>query len=387
MRQAVLSMRLRKIPRYGAVMKFLIPTEPDDTHAILVKIALETLGHDVSFLFTADHPTLQKNSVFIDNQRYRWQSVDNYQALVGDHYDVVWWRRARRPYLPKGWVDLKDHTFVVRENHLFFESFTSNLAPDAWWVNDKSSANRANFKLLQLKIASECGFTIPTTLCSNDVDEIKQFIKNHPEGVVYKPMCAHFWFESTHTKVTYTAQVQLKDLPKHRLVQAVPGIFQAEIQKKFELRITCFGEYLVAAKLHSQQHVDGVIDWRAIRGSRMLVELYELPEEITNNIRLFMQRMGLVFGAFDVIVTPDDEYVFLEVNEQGQFLWIEEFNPDIKMLDMFVQFILHRSVEFEWDPQCCVHSIDAYRAQMKEVFDTNIQRHVQVNAMRDEVNV
>lgn len=368
-------------------MKFLIPTEPDDTHAILVKLALETLGHDVSFLFTADHPTLQKNSVFIDNQRYQWQSVDNYQALVDDQYDVVWWRRARRPYLPKGWVDAKDYAFVLRENNLFFESFTSNLAPDAWWINNKSSANRANFKLLQLKIASECGFTIPTTLCSNDLEEIKQFIKNHPEGVVYKPMCSHFWFEPAHTKVTYTAQVQCNDLPKRRLVQAVPGIFQAKIQKKFELRITCFGQYLVAAKLHSQQHVDGMIDWRAIRGPRMLVEPYELPEEISDSIRLFMQRMDLVFGAFDVIVTPDDEYVFLEVNEQGQFLWIEEFNPDIKMLDIFVQFMLHRSVEFEWDAQRCVHSIDAYRTQMKEVFDTNTQRHVQVNAMRDEVNV
>ena len=36
-----------------------------------------------------------------------------------------------------------------------------------------------------------------------------------------------------------------------------------------------------------------------------------------------MRKMGLVFCALDFIVTQDDEYVFLEVNEQGQFLWIE----------------------------------------------------------------
>ncbi len=365
---------------YGAVMKFLIPTEPDDTHAILVKIALETLGHDVSLLFTADHPTLQKNSIFIDNQRYQWQSVDKDTAIFSEHYDVVWWRRARRPYLPKQSVHAKDYVFVARENNLFFESFTSNLAPDAWWVNSKDAAYRANFKLLQLKIASECGFMIPTTLCSNDPQEIQQFLhSNEKTGVVYKPMCSHFWFEALQTKITYTARVKNKNLPKRHILQTVPGIFQIEIKKKFELRITCFGNYLVAAKLHSQKYPDGMIDWRAIHSARMLIEPFDLPEAVSHNIRLFMQRMGLVFGAFDMIVTPDDEYVFLEVNEQGQFLWIEEFNSDFKMLDIFIQFMLQRSVTFTWDPESCTHSIEKYRRQMKDIYDVNMKHHVQVN--------
>ena len=38
-------------------MKFLIATEPDDTHAILVKLVLEDLGYSVRLLFTADQPT------------------------------------------------------------------------------------------------------------------------------------------------------------------------------------------------------------------------------------------------------------------------------------------------------------------------------------------
>lgn len=363
-------------------MKFLIPTEPDDTHAILVKIALEKLEHHVSFLFTADQPTLQKNSIFIDNQRYQWQSVDEETALFADHYDVVWWRRARRPYLPKQMVHVKDYAFVSRENTLFFESFTSNLAPDAWWINRKEAAYRANFKLLQLKIASECGFLIPTTLCSNDPQEIKQFIHAYEqEGVVYKPMCSHFWFESQHTKITYTARVKSQYLPKQPVLQAVPGIFQVEIKKKFELRITCFGQYLVAAKLHSQQHSDGMIDWRAIHHARMLVEPFELPEEIAQAIRLFMQRMGLVFGALDMIVTPENEYIFLEVNEQGQFLWLEEFSSDFKMLDIFIQFMLQRSVNFTWDPTQYTHSIAAYRDEMKTIYDKNMQQHVRVNQL------
>ncbi|PJD92518.1 MAG: hypothetical protein CK424_05285 [Legionella sp.] len=361
-------------------MKFLIPTEPDDTHAILVKLALETLGHDVILMFTADCPTLQKNSVFIDTQRYQWQSVDAQDAILENDYDVVWWRRARRPYVPKENVHVQDYAFVVKENLLFFESFTANLAPHAWWVNSKEAASRANFKLLQLKIASECGLTIPTTLCSNDPQEIKQFLQTYDQsGVVYKPLCSYFWFETLQTKITYTAQVKKMQLPKQKLLQTLPGIFQVEIEKKFELRITCFGHYLVAAKLHSQKHPDGLIDWRAIRGKKMMVEPFDLPEKIAQKLRQFMQRIGLVFGAFDVIVTPEDDYVFLEVNEQGQFLWIEEFNSEFKMLDIFIQFLLHRSIDFKWDASACCHSIERYRSQMQHLYEYNIKRHIRLN--------
>jgi glutathione synthase/RimK-type ligase-like ATP-grasp enzyme len=33
--------------------------------------------------------------------------------------------------------------------------------------------------------------------------------------------------------------------------------------------------------------------------------------------------MKLNFGCFDFIVTPEGEYVFLECNPNGQWLWIE----------------------------------------------------------------
>jgi glutathione synthase/RimK-type ligase-like ATP-grasp enzyme len=366
-------------------MKFLIPTEPDDTHAILVSLALQDMGYVVTPLFTADHPTQQKNSVFIDMSHYQWKSIDDYEEIIENNYDVVWWRRARKPYLPKESVHTEDYAFVARENILFFESFTSNLAPNAWWINSKEAAQRANFKLLQLKIASECGFVIPTTLCSNDPQEIKQFIAEHEaSGVVYKPMCSHFWFESTHTKISYTARVHPQELPQQQVLQKVPGIFQVEMKKKFELRVTCFGDYVVAAKLNSQKHPDGIVDWRAIRGTKMLIEPYELPESVAQSIRLFMHRLGIVFGSFDFIVTPDDAYVFLEVNEQGQFLWIEEYNPQFKMLDMFIQFIVNATVDFQWDEQQCEHTIERYRTRMQAMYNRNMQRHVGLNTPKTQ---
>lgn len=36
-----------------------------------------------------------------------------------------------------------------------------------------------------------------------------------------------------------------------------------------------------------------------------------------------MEKMGLNYGAIDLIVTPDDQFVFLEVNPSGAWGWIE----------------------------------------------------------------
>jgi glutathione synthase/RimK-type ligase-like ATP-grasp enzyme len=361
-------------------MKYLIPTEPDDTHAILVKLALEKLGHQVTLIFTADQPTRQKNSVFIDITNYRWQSSDRYESILDNDYDVVWWRRARKPYLPKEISHPDDYKFLVRENTLFYESFTHNMAPNAWWINPKEAANRANFKLLQLKIASECGMTIPTTLCSNDPEEIHDFVRKHEAlGVIYKPLCANVWFEKDHTKIVYTSRISCSDLPTNQALQHSPGIFQKEVKKKYELRVTCFGDYLVAAKLNSQVHADGLIDWRAIRSEQMAIEPYDLPEAVANKIRKFMRTIGIVFGSFDFIVTPEGDYIFLEVNEQGQFLWIEEYNPSFKMLDIFIQFLMQKRVDFKWDSNGIEHSIQNYRDEIDLIYTQNMHRHIDLN--------
>ena len=37
-----------------------------------------------------------------------------------------------------------------------------------------------------------------------------------------------------------------------------------------------------------------------------------------------MEILGLVYGALDFIVTPDNRWIFLEINCMGQYLWIEE---------------------------------------------------------------
>ena len=59
-----------------------------------------------------------------------------------------------------------------------------------------------------------------------------------------------------------------------------------------------------------------------------------------------MQSLGVVFGAFDFIVQPNGDYVFLGVNEMGQFLWFAEENSHFALLDTFVKFLISRRPDF-----------------------------------------
>ena len=150
-------------------------------------------------------------------------------------------------------------------------------------------------------------------------------------------------------------------------------------KKKFELRIVYCGGYMVAAKLDSQSHDESKTDWRAMDATKLQLEPYQLPEKLANQIRQFMAQLGLVFGSLDFIVTPEGDYVFLEVNEQGQFLWLEEFNPELCILDIFVTFLLNPSNHFKWDQRNQTHAIKSYRDTIPPLLHQNMQRHVDLN--------
>ena len=52
-----------------------------------------------------------------------------------------------------------------------------------------------------------------------------------------------------------------------------------------------------------------------------------------------MESLGLVAAGFDFIVDQDNQWVFLELNEAGQFLFIHEWCEEHDLVKAFVEFI------------------------------------------------
>lgn len=120
----------------------------------------------------------------------------------------------------------------------------------------------------------------------------------------------------------YTSRITAEDLHAQSQIQQTACLFQARVPKKIELRITIIGDQAFAAEIYSQQSERTAIDWRRSYPD-LSYGVHQLPTEIQEKCLLLMRRFGLAFGAIDMILTPDDRYVFLELNPNGQWGWIE----------------------------------------------------------------
>jgi glutathione synthase/RimK-type ligase-like ATP-grasp enzyme len=106
-------------------------------------------------------------------------------------------------------------------------------------------------------------------------------------------------------------------------VGVCPTLFQQYIAKATELRITVVGNSVFAAEMYTQIDPRTTIDWR--RGSPVAVphRPVTLPPAVERCCLELVHRLGLTFGAIDMVRTPDGEFVFLEINPNGQWAWIE----------------------------------------------------------------
>lgn len=365
-------------------MTVLIMTEPDDIHAVLISFALEQKGHKSKLFFSADMPSIQKNNLYFTGSENSWSTIfDDNQNLQWDvnNIESIWWRRPRRPHLPD-YIHKDDKRFAQKENSIYHDSIPYMLNDSAWWVNPIESTYKTRSKITQLKLAQKCGFKLPETLISNSPENIKNFIKNSKKDIVYKPFAPHHWADEDGMRLLYTDKVNLNDLPSDDMLQVVPGIYQKYVEKKFELRVTCFGSHISAVKIHSQQHIQGQTDWRKIPGYELAISPYDLEQSVKDKIIKFMKAIGVVFGCFDFIVTPDNEIVFLELNEQGQFLWVEDILPELCYMDMFAEFMIQKRFDFAWKPCNSTLSTKEFEGRAQKICNENIQKHVYLNQVK-----
>ena len=121
----------------------------------------------------------------------------------------------------------------------------------------------------------------------------------------------------------YTHRVEEEHLQNLEGVRHVPCMFQERVEKKFELRITVVGKQIFTAEIHSQLSPRTRDDWRRYDLQNTPHRVHDLPPAIAESCFNLLSHYQLNFGAIDMIVTPDDRYVFLELNPNGQWLWIE----------------------------------------------------------------
>jgi glutathione synthase/RimK-type ligase-like ATP-grasp enzyme len=329
--------------------RILILTELGDVHAYAVAEAIERKGGAVTLWHTADFPESSGETALFEGGEWRVSVRGPAMDLEDFRFDAVW---HRRPTLGLGQEKLHpaDQEFALRECRLFRSALFGLIAPGAFWVNPPEAIIRASKKPHQHQVAHEVGMATPDTAYTNDPDVIRAFLARRGGRAVYKPLHGVLWRDGETCWTPYTSLLTEQDLVADHLLRAAPGIYQELLPKAHELRVTVLGEHVFGARVLSQETETGRLDWRRSY-HELRIEPCALQPELAQHCRSLLDRLGLIFGCFDFVVTPDGRTVFLEVNEGGQFLFIERY-AGIPLLDAFAELLLQGRPNFAWSESC-----------------------------------
>jgi glutathione synthase/RimK-type ligase-like ATP-grasp enzyme len=104
-----------------------------------------------------------------------------------------------------------------------------------------------------------------------------------------------------------------------------PLTIQNYIEKAYELRVTVVGDRDFACKIDSQVAGGNTsVDWRRYNLPKTPHSQYTLPSNVREQLISFHAYFGLAASSFDLVRSRDGDYVFLESNPYGQWLWIED---------------------------------------------------------------
>lgn len=292
----------------------LIVSHPADDHAAVVLDALDRVGHPAVLVDTARFPSDASLTQRFDGDRryYEW-SIDG-QSIDLSCCRAGWWRRPL-PFTLQSGITPGVTSFAYSECHEAVAGLWAALELD--WVNPPELDEAAHHKPYQLAAATKVGLPIPRTVITNDPDVAREFIATlGPERTVYKTFLAteQYWRE---TRVVRPEELELLDS-----VRLAPVIFQEYVPAIADVRVTVVGERMFAAAIIPAPG-GYELDYRMDMDGASF-EPVELPVETRQGVHALMERLGLVFGAVDLRRTPDDRYVFLEVNPAGEWRFVEE---------------------------------------------------------------
>lgn len=235
----------------------------------------------------------------------------------------VWYRRPRYKCGSEN-IEIWKKTYAEDEERAVLDGLWRSLSDDVFWLNNPFANRVAGNKLWQLSVAHSVGFDTPLTIVTNNPDTFRQFVRRNKK-TVFKPISKSHIERPNDMPLIFLTKV-IDDLEVEIIaprVSVTPCLLQEYIEKAFELRVTIVGDHVFATAQYSQNSEETKIDWRKdprkVRHERM-----DLPLEVEYKCKVLVKKMNLTFGAIDLIFTPDGKFVFLEINPNGQWLWIQD---------------------------------------------------------------
>lgn len=315
-------------------MKIVILAHPHDDHAAPICWALQESGYEAVCWSELGWQTGQQVSL-------HFNSATN--LMLGPHSvepgDVIWIRRPNPPQ-PNPRVQEEDRKFAEGEHRLFNRSILYILDElPVRCVNRYAATVRTGCKSLQLHTARNCGMRVPETLMSNAPQAVKSFVNGDGPAKICKAFLPHIWQkeDAENVAITETFVVTSDLLQDEEVLTYAPAIYQQKISKILDVRTVVLGSSLYSYAIRSSR---SALDWRQDAWqSKVEIDAIAMPPAVEESMMEFVGRMGINFGSADFAIDHEGNWWFLEINEQGQFLWLDALNPALNVQQKFLAFL------------------------------------------------
>jgi hypothetical protein len=309
--------------------EIIVVSSADDLHALAVVDRLNADRSVGAHLIAADRLAFTESLTW--SARDPLTPVGLLRTVAGGSVDVgdcqaVWWRRASTSQRDRSRLDDEGPRELLDRNcsealvGLLQTCFTGA------WVSDPARTRAAANKLVQSVAAAAAGFRVPRTLVTQDAEQVRRFAEELDGDVVLKAVAG------SPRAPLLTLRLQPEHLEAPGPLRAMPTIYQELIPGEVHLRVNCFGDDVHAVEIRSAE-----LDWRGNLDVPM--SPIRLVADLEDRLRAVLRTLGLRMGIIDVKVTPDGEPVWLEINPQGQFLFLQPL-VEVDYLDLFARFLI-----------------------------------------------
>lgn len=258
--------------------------------------------------FRLDIDKIDEFEINVSNKGFSIENKKIADKINCNQIKSIYYRKIDFPNLNE--YDISEHTFIKKEILSFIEGIVNSFTGKV--LTKPAILRNAENKIYQLIIADRLGIKQPITEVTNSSLYINKIINNNKW--ILKPMASGRIKKGDFYEIIQTNIVD-REVDE---IEKCPTYFQEYKNKEFELRITVINSVFFPVKITNQDKVD----WRK-SSEKNKFEMCKIPSFLKKDCLKILKELNLTFGAFDYIYTGE-EYIFLEVNPNGQWLWLEE---------------------------------------------------------------
>jgi glutathione synthase/RimK-type ligase-like ATP-grasp enzyme len=305
----------------------LIVSVENDLHALTIRRTLASRGQPVALLECDRISTGSGLDLHLGaDGNLRSAAIQVHKRLDLRDVDVIWWRRVRADQQFHGDTPTVHEVQLINNDCRGALEGVLRTSVRGQWISDPGATDRASNKIWQLAAASACGFRVPETLVSQSATQVKDFTSRLDGRVIVKPVVG------TAGPLLFTQFIGDVDQLDPTSFTLAPALYQEFIPGTRHIRLNCFGQQSHAAAIDTQE-----LDWRP--NLNIPITEWPVPPEVDGRVRRVLDALGLEMGVIDLKLTPAGELVWLEVNPQGQFLFLEGITG-IPLSEYFADFLI-----------------------------------------------